>query len=331
VTTTPRAPIRAVPNGLPARRIAEALFRDAEIRYVDGFDAIADRFDRFDDQRPSTCGAYAARYLLAPSGFAEHDGVDTTREDYLAWLAGTVLETHEVGPATAAGAEAKAAGLSDLEALRRFPRTFYGWPLRASDDPVVAGTSPTGVARAVAIASGGVLVTLPIAARRSDGTVVLDTPRMDAVHDLLAERRLDWRVHPIANYQAAQLLDPAAEAYEPANLVAADPTGSVPFDSWQVGHFAGIAAFWETGVGRRWVLLLDSYKGRGWAGYEPQPLELLRRGLVRSDRRDGGLLLVLPRERLDEAHEGLTALGTEIRMWGNGSLEPEGWRWELGR
>lgn len=331
MTTTPPAPTRAVPNGLPARRIAEALFPDAEVRYVDGFDAIADCFDRLDDQRPSTCGAYATRYLLAPSGFGEHDGVDTTREDYLAWLAGTVLEADEVAPATAARERAAAEGLGDLDALRRFPRTFYGWPLRASSDPVVAGTSPTGVARAVSVASDGGLVTLPLAARRPDGTVVLDAPRMEAVHDLLAERLLDWRSHPIANYEAAQLLDPTADAYQPANLASGDPSTSVPLDPWKVGHFAGMGALWEASDGRRWVLLLDSYKGRGWAGYEPQPLEVLRRGLVRSDGREGGLLLVLPRERLDEAHAALTALGTEIRMWRNGSLEPEGWLWELGR
>jgi hypothetical protein len=28
---------------------------------------------------------------------------------------------------------------------------------------------------------------------------------------------------------------------------------------------------------------------------------------------------------------GIYGLGLEIRMWGNGSLEPEGWNWELGR
>ena len=72
---------RVVPAGLPPRRIAEALAPGVDVAYVPEFAAIADLLDGFDDQRPSTCGAYVARYLLPPLGFAVHDGVATTRED----------------------------------------------------------------------------------------------------------------------------------------------------------------------------------------------------------------------------------------------------------
>lgn len=327
----PAPAARAVPGGLPPRRIAGALFPGAAIRYVDGFEAIAEQFDRFADQRRSTCGAYAARYLLAPGGFAEHDGIDTTREDYLAWLAGTVLEADEVAPAAAARAESRRLGLSDDDALGRFPDTFYARPLRASSDPAVAGTSPTGVARAICVASDGALATLPVAGRHAEGSIALTEERMTALHDLLAQHLAAWRVHPIANYESDQLLDPTVEAYGVDGLIAPDPTVAVPRDTWGVGHFAGIGALWTAADGRRWALLLDSYKGRGWSGYEPQPVELLRRGLVRTDGREGGLLLVLPRDHLSGAHAQIEALGLEIRMWGNGSLEPEGWSWTLGR
>jgi hypothetical protein len=341
---SPASAIPAVPGELPPRRVAEALFPDAEIRYVDRFDAIADAFDRLDDQRPSTCGVYAARYLLAPDALpgssgsavpmaaAEDNAVDVTREDYLAWLAGTVLEPDEVAPADAARADATAAGLTDGEALARFPRTFYRWPLRVSDDPAAAGTSPAGVARAIGLASGGALVTLPIAGRVADGAVALSEVRTAALHDLLASRLDRWRVHPIANYQANQLLDPSSAEYLGLARGGAEAAAATkpPLDTWEVGHFAGIGALWTTAEGERWVLLLDSYKSRGWAGYEPQPVELLRRGLVRSDGREGGLLLVLPREHLDEAHAALRAIGLGARMWNNGSLEPESWTWKLG-
>jgi hypothetical protein len=61
------------------------------------------------------------------------------------------------------------------------------------------------------------------------------------------------------------------------------------------------------------------------------PAESLRRAVVREDGRDGGLLLVLRRDALDDARAAIEALGLDIRMWGNGSLEPEGWSWSLGR
>src|SRR6185295_11942904 len=73
-TSAGAALVRAVPRGLRPRRIAEALFPDAAIHYVAGFDAMADLLDGFADQRPSTCGAYVARYVLGPLGFAVHDG-----------------------------------------------------------------------------------------------------------------------------------------------------------------------------------------------------------------------------------------------------------------
>jgi hypothetical protein len=40
---------------------------------------------------------------------------------------------------------------------------------------------------------------------------------------------------------------------------------------------------------------------------------------------------VMPRAALDAASTAIADLDLEIRMWGNGSLEPEGWAWSLGR
>jgi hypothetical protein len=309
--------------------VAERRFPGAEVRYVEGFERMADLFDTLGDQRPSTCGAYAARYLLAPLGHPSADGEDTTREDFLAHLAGTVLEAAEVGPAEEAGAAARASGLSDAEALDRFPDTYYGWPLRSSADPAVVGTSPTGIARAIAVGSGGALATLPLPARDAGGRVLLDPARWAGLLDVLGEHLVAWRIHPIANYEADQLLDPTTEAYRSG--LANRPVDDLPRDRWGVGHFAGVGALWRDATGAAWVLLLDTYKDRGWDGYEPQPAELLRRGLVREDGRDGGLLLVVPREHLAELQAAVEAIGLEVRMWGNGSLEPEGWTWTIGR
>jgi len=142
-STSAGAPlVRAVPRGLPPRRIAEALFPDAAIHYVAGFDAMADLLDGFADQRPSTCGAYVARYVLGPLGFAVHDGIPTTREDYLAFLAGTVLDPEEAATVEAARADADREGLDDPTAAARFGDAWYGWPLRVSGDLTVVGTSP---------------------------------------------------------------------------------------------------------------------------------------------------------------------------------------------
>jgi hypothetical protein len=321
---------RPVPNGRPAREIVEAIFPSAEVAYVSDWPAIAALFDTLADQRPATCGAYAARYLLGPLGYRTSDGVDTTREDYLAYLAGTVIEASEVPSVERTRREVGAEGLSDAQAIERFPRTWYGWPLRSSGDDAVTGTSPTGMARAIAEGSGGALVTLPLPARAVDRDVLFTEARFDALLDLIEAHLVDWRVHPIANLEVDQLLDATSDAYEPAALVGRDPLSAIPRERWGVGHFVGVGALWRA-AGRRWVLLLDTYKARGFDGYVPMPAESLRRAVVREDGRDGGLLLVIDRGALEGAREEVERLGLEIRMWGNGSLEPEGWSWELGR
>ena len=322
---------RALPEGAPARRAIETIFPDARPTYVEGWTSIADLFDTFGDQRPATCGAYATRYLLAPLGFREADGVDTTREDYLAHLAGTVIEESELGDVRVATDSVARDGLSDAEAIERFPRTWYGWPLRSSNDDAITGTSPTGVARAIAVGSGGALVTLPVPSRRAEGEVAFTTERFDALLDLLESNVGSWGVHPIANLEVDQLLDATSEAYDASALGGPDPESAIPRERWGVGHFVGVGAFWRDAAGRRWTLLLDTYKARGFDGYVPMPAESLRRALVREDGRDGGLLLVLRRVALDEARRAIDGLGLDVRMWGNGSLEPDGWEWSIGR
>lgn len=322
---------REVPGGQPARRVIEAIFPNADVAYVEEWSSIAEVFDRLEDQRPATCGAYAARYLLAPLGYPQSDGVDTTREDFLAYLAGTVIEREELDDVQRTTTAVAEAGLSDAEAIEHFPRTWYGWPLRSSDDDAITGTSPTGVGRAIAIGSSGELVTVPVPSRDRDGAALLDPDRFHALFDVIESHLGSWRIHPIANLEVDQLLDVTSDAYAPDAIAGPDPEAMIPRERWGVGHFVGIGAFWRGEHGRRWTLLLDTYKARGFSGYVPMPAESLRRAILREDGRTGGLLLVLPRASLDAAAAAIRDIGLEIRMWGNGSLEPEGWDWSLGR
>jgi hypothetical protein len=330
--STPAAsPRRAVPGGMPSRRVAEALFPGAAVHYVSGFDAMAGLLDGFADQRPSTCGAYVTRYLLGPLGFPEHEGIATTREDYVASLAGTVLDPDEAATVEAARATVDRERLDDAVAAARFGKAWYRWPLRVSADLTAIGTSPTGTARTIATASDGALVTLPIPARDANARVRLTDGAWDGLLDLFVAHLGDWRLHAVVNYDSDDLLDPVAPAYTAEALRGPAPASSIPLDRWGVGHFAGVGAEWRADDGRRWLLLLDTYRERGFDRYEPQPADLVRDALIRSDGRDGGMLLILPREHLEAATAAIRALGLEPRMWANGSPEPEGWAWEHGR
>lgn len=305
------------------------LFDDRDLLLVDGIESITARFDVLPDQRPCTCGAFALMYLLEPLGFAQHDGNSLTAEDYLAHLASVVIEDSEVGPSAAVAAKVTSGELTEAEALAAFPMTWYRYPVRHSADEAILGTSPTGIARAIALATHGALVSLPLASRTDDGTVQLTEARWGELLDLLADRIHDWRWHAILNYQLIELLKPDLPVFTFDNLRLPDPTAVVPLDDWDVGHFVGLGGIW-TGGDEPWLLLLDTFKQRGFNGYQPQPAELMRRGLVRCDGRGGGVQLVLPRDCLDAAVHEVRRLGIEPRMWHNGSPEPEGWTWQLG-
>jgi hypothetical protein len=291
---------------------------------VDRVDAMAALFDGLGHQRPATCGAYVLAYLLPAVGFLSLEGHDLAAEDFLAHLAGVVVEEDEVEASDEVSRRVASGELTEAEARERFGRVWYRFPVRSSRDPIVSGASAAGVARAVERGSGGRLVPLPVASRLDDGTVQLTADRWDALLDILAAHVGDWRWHAILNYETDRLLRPTDPAYTPLNLRAPEPERLIPHDDWGVGHFVGIAGTWTMSTtGRRWLLLFDTYKCRGFDGYEPQPAELMRLGLCRTDGRGGGMLVVVPVEVSERVAAALHALGLELRLWDNGSPPPE--------
>jgi hypothetical protein len=270
-------------------------------------------------------------YLLPPLGYEQHAGHSLSDEDYLAYLAAVTIEAYEVEASADISRRVESGALSIADALATYPQAWYRFPVTASSDPAVTGTSVTGVARAVAFATHGDLVSLPVAARRADGSVQLTPDRWTALLDRLRRAAHDWRWHGILNYQTDLLLRPDDPAYTVENLRTPDPERRIPLDDWGVGHFGGLAGLWRAGgTGPWWLALLDSYKQRGFAGYQPQPAELVRQGLARTDGREGGLLVIVPRTVLGAAAEAIGALGLELRTWDNGSTPPADWVWTLG-
>jgi hypothetical protein len=320
---------RPRPQGRVEARF-RGLFPEQRIVLVDDIDDIAATFDGLEDQRPATCGAYSLSYILPPLGFTRHFGNDLGAEDYLAHLAGVVIESHEIGPSDVVSRLVAAGEVGEEEASLRYGRTWYRYPVRHSDDDAVTGTSVVGLTRAISLGTEGALASLPIPARLPDGSVQLTHERWTSLLQMLAEHVSDWQWHAILNYETSQLLRPDDPSFTPQNLRLPDPTVAIPLDSWNVGHFAGLAGLWRSVTGQWWLLLLDSYKERGFDGYQPQPAELMRRGLVREDGRGGGMLLVLRAEVLRAVAAEIEGLDLVPSTWSNGSTPPEDWQWEMG-
>jgi hypothetical protein len=190
-----------------------------------------------------------------------------------------------------------------------------------------------GLARAVAVGTAGALGTVPVPGRvggSGDGEVQLTPDRWNALFDLLAWHLEAWQVHVVFNYESDRLLKPNGPEYTVEALRKPDASGRLPRDDWGTGHFAGLAGLWRRPWGEPWLVLFDTYKERGFAGYQPQPAELMRQGLVRQDGRGGGLLLIMPSDRLAEALAMVEELGIQPGPWSNGSPDPDDWQWRPG-
>ena len=260
---------------------------------------------RLPDQRPATCGAYVLTYLLPARGFTEFEGESLAAEDYMAHLARVTIDARE-------------------------PAASYRFPVVASADPAEQGTSPEGVARAIAIASGEQLASIPIPGRDAAGEPQLEGGRWEALLDLIGSRFVSGGLDILFNYESDQLLAARDDTYNAPTLRRADAAAVIPLDRWGVGHFATLAALWRRPSGERWLVLLNSFKERAFAGCEPQPAELMRRGVVREDGRGGGVLVVLPGVRAEHVTREVEEIGLEVRMWSNGSRAPDDWRWSRG-
>jgi hypothetical protein len=302
----------------------KAEMRGARFQLVDGFSDMADIYDHLPDQRPSTCGVYALQFLLPAYGVGLGSSSERTEEDYLAYLAGTVLEPDEKA-ASRTIQEKIDAGILDPQAARReYGAVWYRFPMSESDDPSATGTSPKGTVRATRTASENRVDAIPIPSRLPGGEIQLTDGRWSAILDLVGQPKGSMRVSVIFNYQSDLLLKPDSPAYTFEHLSQPDFSLSAPKDDWGVGHFAALAAIWNHPDGSRWPILFETYKKRGLAGYQPQPSELMREALIRNDGRAGGLLLITLASDASRLSTMIDELGLSSAFWDNGSPDPSG-------
>lgn len=149
---------------------------------------------------------------------------------------------------------------------------------------------------------------------------------LDMIEDDFAAGGLDV----LFNYDTDQLLGARDSAYNATNLRRPDAAARIPRDSCGVGHFVPLIGLWRRPAGDRWLVILNSFKARAFAGVEPQPADLMRRAVLREDGRGGGVLLSVPSERAAALIDRVETTGLEVRSWSNGSREPGDWRWSPG-
>lgn len=191
------------------------------------------------------------------------------------------------------------------------PRTDYAAPLPTTADEARAGTSATGLARAVEELCDGDLSVVPVGGPWTAETVAHFVEAASSAPGcvLVANGRTGrlWGSRP----DPALLLDHL--------LGGAD---GAPAPDWDAGHFLQVLAV-VRGPGGALVALRDTYPTLGWGGHHLQPAEAVAAALERGDGAEGGVLCVCAASAAGTMRGRFERAGFTLRHWNNGTPDGE--------
>ncbi len=274
-------------------------------------------------QRSESCGPYSLAPILLAYGFKTHNGYEID-EDYLSMLARTRLMKYEAEERERVLRAVEEGKLSLGEAQQKYHKILYKYELPYTDKEVESGTSVQGLIHAVKEVCQGKLKTIPIASRKGR-RIFFSKRRFSRLVRTLINLARDTDFQIILNLRTTHLIDPTSPEYGfmPLLLSWAEPE-SFRLWNWAVGHFTGVAGFlifMDGGKRAIYFILRDTYKHYGFNGYHLQPMEHVRRALIRGDGREGGILLIVPEENYEKVRNAIESIdGLVISDWDNGSL-----------
>jgi hypothetical protein len=192
-------------------------------------------------------------------------------------------------------------------------RSAYRLPIPVATEAMSSGTSIPGMLEAVEEVSAGAFRLLPLRGRHGGP---LDVEALDVLFDLLFGHP-SWEATPILNLRSGKLWGSRIPLDEALGFLFGEEVTPLEPD-WDVGHYLTVAGI-VRGPRRRLVLIRDSYPSLGWGGYHLQPPEVVAGALWRDDGREGGCLLFLGADDLDEAERSFKEAGFDIGVWDNGT------------
>lgn len=245
-------------------------------------------------QKDQLCGAFWGALALAAAGHRAD-------QDEVAIRAGTTLATGDPSGWLPPGAS---------------PRTDYRLGIPVAEDEHSAGTSATGVARAVEELSDGALVVVPVAGPWSAESVL---SLLDAVASSFPAGEAPGCTL-VANLRTGRLWGSRPGPSVLLDHLAGRPV-EPPAPDWDCGHFLGIAGS-VAGPGGSLVVLRDTYRQLGWDGHHLQPAGALVAALARGDGKGGGVLCVCGAAQAGPLGGKLGEAGFQVGLWDNGSADP---------
>lgn len=270
------------------------------------------------DQKENLCGAFTAAYILRGLGFKEHGG-ERVDQDYVALFARVNVSPEDLERLNRLRAEAEKLPRPEAEKLMKENREIWYrfTDLPTTRRPEELGASIEGVARAVEEISDGLLKAIPLKTYDKNSGALLTPERMKVLLDFMREDARRLKAQLILNLNTKHLLDSEKISGLSERLLLGEDFPEILREP--VGHFVSCGGLLDVGSEgdvRSLMIIRETYSRYG---AHLQPAENVRRALCREDGREGGILVIVPREFESEVRKALEPLGLPMEFWDNGS------------
>jgi hypothetical protein len=291
---------------------------DIAIYLLSHFFQIHHEYSKLKSQRNSTCGPYNLSYILRGLGFKEYGGTSIS-EDYLASLAQVHISIKDARKNQKINEHIKEGQITEEEAERKYHKAWHKYNLKETSNAVELGASCQGLIHACNTVTESAISALPIIACTKEGKEYLTSEKFFKLTELFIKKRAQWELQFILNYRTNKLLNMNHMAYNLFSLFEVENAEALfGYDPWSEGHYVSCGAIIKN-KDEFWYLIRDTYSNKGFKGYHMQPINLVRKALIREDGREGGILLLINQQAEKEARRELKKIGLILSPWDNGS------------
>ncbi|MEN2975476.1 MAG: hypothetical protein ABDH32_07910 [Candidatus Caldarchaeales archaeon] len=265
------------------------------------------------DQKENFCGAFNASYILRGLGYRTHEK-EIVDQDYIAYLSRVNVDPHDIEKIVKLKREIVNLSKDEVEEIMKKNRSIW---YRFTDLPVTLkpeelGASPEGIIYAIEKVSMSRLKAIPVKTYSKIEGRLLSRENIDVLLEIL-KRSEEYKTQFILNLNTKHLLDSEKIPKLSERLLLGESFQEILRDS--VGHYVGCGGLIE--VDNRTLLIIrETYRRYG---VHLQPVENVRKALLREDGREGGIIIISPRDLEEEIKKKLIDRGLRVELWDNGS------------
>lgn len=265
------------------------------------------------DQKENLCGAFSAAYILRGLGYKTYKN-EMIDQDYIAYLARVNVESSHLEILRRLKKEMAGLPRGEAEELaRKYRNIWYKFDaLPTSQKPQELGASPEGIIHAIHEVTMSKLRAIPVKTCSKTEGNLLSEEKMNVFLNIM-RRAEEYKAQFILNLNTRYLLDSEKVSRLSERLLLREEFEKIFRES--VGHYVGCAGLIQVD-NEALIIIRETYRKYG---VHLQPAEYVRRALLREDGREGGIIIIAPRDEEGKLRNALLSNDFRIELWDNGS------------